>query len=74
SDIKLANEHFEKEGKIVNGKLNPYYRVYNDAFKVTSNLADKLNMTPMARAKHGLKLSNNKDSYDPIKKLMNDNE
>lgn len=70
SNMTLANEHLNSEGYIVDGKINPYYGLYQKSSKAIISLADKLNMTPMSRAKHGLKLSNSNNIDDPIKELM----
>ncbi|TPR49845.1 P27 family phage terminase small subunit [Apilactobacillus micheneri] len=71
SIMKNANQHFEKEGLVIDGKKSPYWTIYKQASSEVMTLLTAMNLTPKSRTKQ---IYVNEDEHtDPIKELM-DNE
>lgn len=78
ANIIDAADHIEKEGLVVDGKTNPYERIFNSQTVQLKKLADSLAFTPNARARLTMaqvRSGNTPEAEkDPFKAVVNEDD
>lgn len=77
ANIIDAAHHIDAEGLVVDGKTNPYERIFNSQTVQLKKLADALAFTPNARARLTMAQTRSgntpEDKKDPFLKVLNNN-